>query len=405
MIELKGKHAEAKIFTDNVEHSALSHIIAFLNQESLQGSKVRIMPDVHDGAGCVIGTTMTIVDKVIPNVVGCDIGCGVLAIELKEKRIDLPKLDSVIRKNVAVIRSTELKEVEDLGLENLVCRKDNVKAVRLGFGTVGGGNHFIEIDKDEETGALYLLIHSGSRNLGIQVANYYQDKAYDEAIVRFNRGTFNDKVTELKKVTSPKDMNKAVEKLKKEYKRIGDVPYELAYVTGQNFKDYIHDMKIAQNYAAMNRRKIASIIMKEMKLHEVDSFDTIHNYIDIENMIVRKGSVRAALGEKLIVPINMRDGALICVGKGNEDWNSSCCHGAGRLMSRADAKQNISVSEFKKTMKDAGIFSTCVGKGTIDESPMAYKPMEEIVEIIKDTVDIVKVIKPIYNFKAGETEE
>lgn len=405
MIELKGKYAEAKIFTDNVEHSALSHIIAFLNQESLQGSKVRIMPDVHDGAGCVIGTTMTIVDKVIPNVVGCDIGCGVLAIELKEKRIDLPKLDSVIRKNVAVIRSTELKEVEDLGLENLVCRKDNVKAVRLGFGTVGGGNHFIEIDKDEETGVLYLLVHSGSRNLGIQVANYYQDKAYDEAIVRFNKGTFNDKVTELKKVTSPKDMNKAVEKLKKEYKRIGDVPYELAYVTGQNFKDYIHDMKIAQNYAAMNRRKIASIIMKEMKLHEVDSFDTIHNYIDIENMIVRKGSVRAALGEKLIVPINMRDGALICVGKGDEDWNSSCCHGAGRLMSRADAKQNISVSEFKKTMKDAGIFSTCVGKGTIDESPMAYKPMEEIVEIIKDTVDIVKVIKPIYNFKAGETEE
>lgn len=409
MFELEGRYSNAKVFTDVAENSTISHILSFLNLKCLDGSRVRIMPDCHDGKGCVIGTTMTITDKVIPSVVGCDIGCGVLVVKLKEQRIDLPKLDSIIRKHVAIERTSEHKNLNKVGLENLICKKGDIKAVRLGFGTPGGGNHFIEIDKDEDNGDLYLVIHSGSRNLGIQVEKYYQELAYEETKSRELGGDYNNLVSALKeKLLSEgrkKELGSEINKLKKKYKEYQThLAYEVSYVSGQNFKDYINDMEIAQRYAYLNRRTMADIILKEMKLHEVESFTTMHNYIDIEHMIVRKGAVSAQKGEQLIIPINMRDGSLLCTGKGNEDWNYSAPHGAGRLMSRSVAKNSLSVSEFKKTMEDAGIFSTCIGKGTLDESPMAYKAMDDIVGNISDTVSIDKAIKPIYNFKSGEEE-
>lgn len=410
MFELNGKYNSAKIYTDTIENSTISHIQSFLNLECLSGSKIRIMPDCYDGKGCVIGTTMTITDKVIPSVVGCDVGCGVIVVKLKEQRIDLPKLDSIIRKYVAIERTDEHKRLSEVGLEDLVCKKGDLKAVRLGFGTPGGGNHFIEIDKDEKNGDLFLVIHSGSRNLGIQVEKYYQDLAYEETKARELGGEYNDLVKALKdKLIADgrkKELSEEITKLKKKFKEYKThLDYEVSYVSGKNFRNYIHDMKIAQRYAYLNRRVMADTILKEMKLHEIDSFTTMHNYIDLDNMIVRKGAVSAQKGEKLIIPINMRDGSLICIGKGNEDWNYSTCHGAGRLMSRSVAKSSLSVKEFKDSMKEAGVFSTCVGKGTIDEAPMAYKSMDDIVNNIGDTVDIIQVIKPIYNFKAGEEDE
>lgn len=406
MISLVGKYADAIVYTDIVENNTISHIMSMLNQPYMKGTKVRIMPDCHDGKGCVIGTTIDFSNQenkgVCPNVVGVDIGCGVLAVKLKENSIDLPKLDSVIRKYIDIDRRDEHDRVSLLGLENLWCQKGNVKAVRLGFGTVGGGNHFIEVGRSLENNQLYLLIHSGSRNLGVQVAKFYQDLAYEEAIIRNNGGTYYDKVQAVKATgLSGKDLDKAIKSIS--YPKIGDVPYELAYVTGDNFKHYLHDMRICQNYASENRRAIADIIIKKMKLHEIESFDTVHNYIDTYGRcIIRKGAVRAEADEKLIIPLNMRDGALICKGLGNPDWNYSAPHGAGRLYSRSDCKDSLPVKEYKEQM--AGIFSTCVGKDTIDESPMAYKDAQSIINAVSHTVDIVDRLKPIYNYKGGSSE-
>lgn len=407
MISLVGKYADAIVYTDIVENNTISHIMSMLNQPYMEGTKVRIMPDCHDGKGCVIGTTIDFSNQenkgVCPNVVGVDIGCGVLAVKLKENSIDLPKLDSVIRKYVDIDRKTEHSRVSLLGLENLWCQKGNVKAVRLGFGTVGGGNHFIEVGRSFENNQLYLLIHSGSRNLGVQVAKFYQDLAYEEAIIRNNGGTYYDKVQAVKATgLSGKALDKAIKSIS--YPKIGDVPYELAYVTGDNFKHYLHDMRICQNYASENRRAIADVIIKKMKLHEIESFDTIHNYIDTDGRcIIRKGAVRAEAGEQLIIPLNMRYGALICKGLGNPEWNFSAPHGAGRLYSRADCKDSLSVKEYKEQM--AGIFSTCVGKDTIDESPMAYKDAQSIINTVSPAIDIVDRLKPIYNYKGGSYEE
>lgn len=407
MISLVGKYADAIVYTDTVENSTISHVMSMLNQPYMKGTKVRIMPDCHDGKGCVIGTTIDFSNQeskgVCPNVVGVDIGCGVLAVKLKENSIDLPKLDSVIRKYVDIDRKAEHSRVSLLGLENLWCQKGNVRAVRLGFGTVGGGNHFIEVGSSFENNQLYLLIHSGSRNLGVQVAKFYQNLAYEEAIIRNNGGTYYDKVNAVKATgLSGKDLDKAIKSIK--YPKVGDVPYELAYVTGDNFKYYLHDMRICQEYAYENRRTIADTIIKKMKLHEIESFDTVHNYIDTNGRcIIRKGAVRAEDGEQLIIPLNMRDGALICKGLGNPEWNYSAPHGAGRLYSRAVCKDSLSVKEYKEQM--SGIFSTCIGKDTIDESPMAYKDAQSIINAVSLAVDIVDRLKPIYNYKGGSSEE
>lgn len=402
MIELKGKHNTCKVFTDNIDNATVGQLIALMNQSSVAGSQIRIMPDTHAGKGCVIGTTMTISDKVIPNLVGVDIGCGMAVAELKETRIDLPKLDSVINKKVPSgfsVRDKVHKFLRNVDIEELYCYKNiNVDRAEKSLGTLGGGNHFIEVDTNED-GQLYLVVHTGSRNLGKQVAEYYQDLAW-KSLKNDNKGELiKAKIDELKAAGRQSEIEAEIAKIQS---TVESVPKELAYCEGELFDKYIHDMKITQEYAYWNREAILDTIVDEMHLHVIDQWQTIHNYIDTENMILRKGSVSAQAGEKLLIPINMRDGSLICIGKGNPDWNYSAPHGSGRLMSRSEAKQNITLSEFKKTMKEAGIYSTSVNKSTIDESPMAYKPMQEIIDNIQDTVDIVNIIKPIYNFKAGE---
>lgn len=404
MLELRGKYNTCKVFTDNVDNATIGQLIALMNQSSVTGSQIRIMPDTHAGKGCVIGTTMTIGNKVIPNLVGVDIGCGMAVAELKETRIDLPKLDSVIRKKVPSgfsIRDKAHKFLRNVDLEELYCYKNiNVDRAEKSLGTLGGGNHFIEVDTSKN-GQLYLVVHTGSRNLGKQVAEYYQDLAWKN-LKNGNKGELiKAKIDELKAAGRQSEIEAEIAKIQS---TVESVPKELAYCEGELFDKYIHDMKITQEYAYWNREAILDTIVDEMHLHVVDQWQTIHNYIDTENMILRKGSVSAQAGEKLIIPMNMRDGSLICIGKGNPDWNYSAPHGAGRLMSRSEAKQSISMSEFKKTMSDAGIYSTSVNKSTIDESPMAYKPMQEIIDNIGDTVEIVNIIKPVYNFKAGEED-
>lgn len=402
MFELKGKYNECKVFADIIENSAIAQLTNMMNFEHMNG-KIRIMPDCHAGSGCVIGTTMTIKDKVTPYLVGVDIGCGVLAVKLKETRMDLSALDSVIRKNIPSGGEVYEEAVADFDLDRLICKKGDDKTLKS-IGTLGGGNHFIEVDKDA-SGNLWLVIHSGSRSLGLRVCEHYQKLGHESILDEANGGSLRDKnkaaIEMLTKAGRKKEISKTLEKIKEEHrKNVASIPYELAYVKGDNFNDYIHDMKVTQEYAALNRRVMANRIIKAMKLHELESFDTIHNYIDTDNMVLRKGAVAAYMGQKLLIPMNMRDGSLVCVGKGNEDWNCSAPHGAGRLMSRRIAKESISMDEYRKSME--GIFTTCVSRGTIDESPMSYKPMESIMSCIGETVDVVDVIKPIYNFKEGE---
>lgn len=562
MLEIKGKNNTCKVFTDIIDNATVGQLTSLMNTEAVKGSKVRIMSDCHAGAGCVIGTTMTLHDKVIPNLVGVDIGCftgdtkvwlssghyesikilvgksfivdsfdeeqkcfvhsravalktrenaslvsvtyksritnnittvrctpdhkflvstdtscnysdvtwveaqdlvkdtrlvseddyvyvesvtelqekedvycltvdgthnfvldggiivhncGMLAIKLKEKRIDFTKLDSVIRKYIPSGKESNSESKEDrtsLDVRALRCFGKTGAAIReelayRSVGTLGGGNHFIEIDKDDQ-GCLWLVIHTGSRQIGIGVCKYYQDLAYIKLKDKFNGGSRKDKMNEiidkLKSEGKQQEISKELDKFRKAYnEKHPPISHELAYVEGSDFDDYIHDMKMVQEHACCNRAEIARIILKKAKLHEIDRFETIHNYIDTENMILRKGAISAQAGERVLIPLNMRDGSLICLGKGNPDWNYSAPHGAGRLMSRAQAKEKIAVKDFQKSME--GIFTTCVGRGTIDESPMAYKPMESIIENIGDTVEIVERILPVYNFKAGSEDE
>ena len=367
MIELKGKYGQARVFTDVVDNDSISQVISLLNQPYAEGSRIRMMPDIHAGAGCTIGTTMTIRDRICPNLVGVDIGCGMETIKIKEKRMELQKLDKLIRREIPsgfAIRSKPHRFAGRIDLEDLRCAK-HVKLDRAyqSIGTLGGGNHFIEANKDDE-GNLYIVIHSGSRHLGLEIAEFYQKAGF----------------------AALKDRG------------IG-IPYTLAYVDGHLMDDYLHDMRIAQAFADLNRKAMADVIIKGMGLHAVEQFTTVHNYIDLEAGILRKGAVSARAGEKLLIPINMRDGSLLCIGKGNEDWNYSAPHGAGRLMSRSEAKSSFTVSEFKKQME--GIYTTSVGQSTLDECPMAYKSMADIVDNIGPTAEIISVIKPIYNFKAG----
>ena len=405
MFELNGKYNSCKVFTDNVDNETISQLTTLMSQKSVEDSKVRIMSDCHAGKGCVIGTTMTLKDKVIPNLVGVDIGCGMTAVKFKEKRIDLPKLDSEIKKYVPSGFSIHDSAIcRDSPIGDLRCAKyvDLDRAMKS-LGTLGGGNHFIEVDKDEE-GNLWLVVHTGSRHLGIEVCDYYQNLGYEKLKQKASGGCLSELskslVAKLKSEGRDKEISKELDKLRKQYKSTHiEVPQALAYVEGSDFEDYIHDMKLTQDHADTNRRTIIRQIVKNMKLHVVDEFSTIHNYIDCDNMILRKGSVSAQAGERLIIPMNMRDGSLICVGKGNSDWNYSAPHGAGRIMSRSQAKDNVSMAEFKESMK--GIYSTSVCTSTIDESPMVYKPMQEIIDNIQDTVEILDIIKPIYNFKAN----
>ena len=401
-IEVRGKNNSAVVFTENIEEAAVKQILDFCNEAASAGSKIRIMPDVHAGKGCTIGTTMTITDKVVPNLVGVDIGCGMFVIKIDGDRIKLSQLDDVIHRCVPSgrkLRGEQHMFAQNVDIRQLRCYEWAVKPIEnramLSVGTLGSGNHFIEVAKNDGEDT-YLVIHTGSRHLGVAVASYYQKEAWKRIADRYMKAR-QDAISALTAEGRQREIAETLKKITEEY---GGVREEFAYCEGGLLDDYLHDMTIVQEYARWNRRAIANEILRETGIPAIESFETVHNYIDVDSMILRKGAVSAKAGEKLIIPMNMRDGSLICVGKGNPDWNCSAPHGAGRLMSRSEAKKEISLDDFKKSM--GGIYTTCVGMDTLDESPMAYKPMEEIIVNIGDTVDIIDVIKPVYNFKAGE---
>ncbi|WP_105615649.1 RtcB family protein [Vallitalea okinawensis] len=408
MIELSGKYTTAKVFTDNIEEEASNQIIELCNQEFTSNAQVRIMPDCHSGKGCVIGFTMNIQDKIVPNLVGVDIGCGMLTISLGQMDLDLESVDNYIRKeipsgfNINLNPKTDYKSM----IESLYCFREIPKSSRefnRAIGSLGGGNHFIEINQDKENNR-YLVLHSGSRNLGLQVASYYQNKAY--AYHSGLNDEFEKEKQELiqtyKEEGRRKEIQKALKELMKQHKKESKIPRDLCYLEGQLMEDYLHDMHIVQQYAELNREVMGRRIVEEcigLEYDRLDKFQTIHNYIDMKDYTLRKGAISAKKGEKVLIPMNMRDGSLIGVGKGSKEWNCSAPHGAGRLMSRSKAKEVLSLEEFQDTMKD--IYTTSVKLTTLDEAPMAYKPMKEIIDNIDDTVEIVDIIKPIYNFKAN----
>lgn len=396
MKEITGKYATAKIFTDLVDEKSIEQVKTLLDQEFVAGSKIRMMPDIHAGAGCTIGTTMTVGDKICPNLVGVDIGCGMLTVKLPAfSDLDFDKLDRVIRGHIPAgfnIRDKEDPYVNHTRLGELNCWDSvDINRAKLSLGTLGGGNHFIEVGRDDD-GYLYLVIHTGSRHLGVEVAEYYQNWGY-ETMKQDYKNQREYLIDRLRAEGREKDISKELAGLK------FDTPKDLCPIGGKLFESYIHDMEIVQEYAKWNRIAIAIEIMMRMGWDVIDSFETVHNYIDTKDMILRKGAVSAKEGELLLIPINMRDGSLLCRGKGNPDWNYSAPHGAGRLYGRMETKRRFSVEDYRESMD--GIFTTSVGDDTLDECPMAYKPMEAIVDNIGDTVDILKVIKPVYNFKAG----
>lgn len=392
-----------KIFTNNIEQSAREQIDLLLEQEPFKDCKIRIMPDVHAGAGCVIGFTGDLGDKVIPNIVGVDIGCGMLCVELGNVDIDLEKLDNIIRQYIPSGMNVHEKQVYDYNFTQLYCYnelKNKDGWLEKSLGSLGGGNHFIEIDVDNENNK-YLVIHTGSRNLGKQVADIYQNKAIDYCSYKKEKNDERQKlIKEYKEQGREKEIEQALIEINQKYDGKTKLPKDLCYLEGKDREDYLHDMELCQEYAVLNRSYIAYKICSELNILSIGFFHTIHNYIDFRDNIIRKGSISAYKGERVIIPMNMRDGCIIGVGKGNEDWNYSAPHGAGRTMSRNIARQSLSMEDYKQSME--GIYTTSVNEDTIDEAPMVYKPMEEIIEHIKDTVEVEKIIKPIYNFKANE---
>lgn len=392
-----------KIFTNNIEQSAREQIDLLLDQEAFKDCKVRIMPDVHAGAGCVIGFTGNLGDKVIPNIVGVDIGCGMLCAELLNVDIDLKKLDEVIREYIPSGMNVHKEKIADFNFEELYCfneLKNKDKWLEKSLGTLGGGNHFIELDEDE-CGKKYLVIHTGSRNLGKQVAEIYQDKAIEHCSYKKEMQEERNKIIkEYKEQGREKEISITLLQINQKYQGKTKLPKELCYLEGQLRDKYLHDMKICQKFAELNREYILNTICEKMNFIIKDNFQCIHNYINFNDNIVRKGAISARENEIVIIPINMKDGCIIGRGKGNEDWNYSAPHGAGRIMSRNQAKEKINIEDYKKVME--GIYTTSVNNETIDEAPMVYKPIEEIINNIKDTVEIEMIIKPIYNFKASE---
>lgn len=403
---VEGKHNTAKVFTDVVDEKSLQQIKTLCDQEFTSGARIRLMPDVHAGAGCTIGTTMTIKDKIVPNLVGVDIGCGMETLMIHKdseaaQKYNPAQLDMIIRKNIPCgfdIRKFEHQYVAEVEWNNIKGIY-NKRRAQLSLGTLGGGNHFIEADKDEE-GNLYIVVHSGSRHAGLEIAEYYQEMAWKQLNGK-TKADLDAMISQLK--VEGRETEIEAKRVERNAQIKTQIPKDLAYVSGYLFDDYINDMRIMQHFAMLNRKAMINTISIGLHLKKeeiVDQFTTIHNYIDTENMILRKGAVSAQKGEKLLIPINMRDGSLICLGKGNEDWNCSAPHGAGRVMSRMKAKKELSMEEFKAEM--SGIYSTTVTKETLDEAPMAYKTMDDIVANIGPTADILNVIKPIYNFKAAD---
>ena len=407
MIKISGKNNVAKIFTEHLEDSAVEQIQQLCDQDFCKNASIRIMPDAHAGMGCVIGFTADLGTMVIPNIVGVDIGCGMMTVELLDADFDYQKLDDIINAFVPSGKNIhEGRMVRFPKLFDLYCYRELKDSNRIerSIGTLGGGNHFIEIDVDD-SGNKYLIIHTGSRNLGKQVADYYQGLAYD---ILSGKDKLFDAQEELivryKAEGRKAELQKAIKSLHAKFSaQTPSIPKDLCYLTGKYRDHYLHDMKACQEYATLNRETIADTIVDKLfgkSLSDFAHFETIHNYIDLENNIVRKGAVSAQEGEKILIPINMRDGSLLCVGKGNSDWNYSAPHGAGRLFSRTTAKENFTLEAYQSSM--VGVFTTSINEKTLDECPMAYKDMKDIVINIEPTATIVKHIKSTYNYKSSD---
>ncbi len=400
MFEIKGKINTAVCYAKVVEDEVIEQIRRMCDYEFTEGSKIRIMPDVHAGKGCTIGTTMTVTDKAVPNIVGVDIGCGMYTVNLGKDDIDFGKLDEAAHFVPSGMNVWEGRQ-ERFDLTKLRCYRSlrDTKRLERSLGTLGGGNHFIEVDRAKD-GTNYLVIHSGSRNLGKQVAEIYQQLAID-----LNKGkeTYfkerDDIIREYKAAGRRKEIQAALEAISWN-KREATMPEDLCFLYGSYLEDYLADVEICQTFAKRNREKIAEVLLERTGMSGTDSFHTIHNYIDTEEMILRKGAIAAHEGEKVLIPINMRDGSVLAVGKGNSEWNYSAPHGAGRIMSRKKAKENLNLDDYKHEMK--GIYTTSVNEATLDEAPMAYKSLEDIIDVIKESVTVIDVMKPIYNFKANE---
>ena len=399
MLEIKGKMNTAICYAKVIEAEAVEQIQRMCDYEFTKGSKIRIMPDVHAGKGCTIGTTMTVHDKVVPNIVGVDIGCGMYTIDLGTIDIDFAKLDEAAHFVPSGMDVWEGR-VERFDLTELRCYRylKDTKRLERSLGTLGGGNHFIEVDQAAD-GNKYLVIHTGSRNLGKQVADYYQNLAIDLGKGKEEYFAKRDAlIAEYKAAGRRKEIQNALKELKWT-ERQADTPDDLCFLYGSYLEDYLHDVEICQRFATRNREKIAEVLLERTGIVGGASFHTIHNYIDTDEMILRKGAIAAHDGEKVLIPINMRDGSVLAIGKGNPEWNFSAPHGAGRIMSRNSAKERLNLDEYRKEME--GIYTTSVSEATLDEAPMAYKSLDDIIDVIRDSVTIIDVMKPIYNFKAN----
>lgn len=407
MKTIKGVYNEAKIFTDQVDAACFAQIQGLLDLEVFQDAKVRIMPDCHAGASCVIGFTADLGDKIIPNVVGVDIGCGMLTVELGKIHMDYVKLDQVIREYIPSGREVHQgRQMRFQKLQEMYCYRQlkDTKSIERSIGTLGGGNHFIEVDSDEEDNK-YLIIHTGSRQLGKQVAEQYQKIAIG---LHTGKEPMWDEEERIKQVYKAVGRRSEIQEVLKDLHRnfrpsALDMPLEYCFLYGKYSQQYLHDMKICQEFADENRKMIAKLIIEHYGLTPISEFSTVHNYIDHESNMIRKGAVSAKAGERILIPINMRDGSLICVGKGNSDWNESAPHGAGRIHSRSEAKRLFTVEDYHKVMTDAGVFTTSVNWSTLDECPMAYKRLDDIVGNLEDTAEIERYLKPLYNFKANSS--
>ena len=400
MLEIKGKVNTAICYASVIEEEAIEQIRRMCDYEFTAGSRIRIMPDVHAGKGCTIGTTMTITDKAVPNIVGVDIGCGMYTVDLGKTDIDYKKLDEAAHFIPSGMNVWEGRQ-EHFDLEQLRCYRDlnDTKRLERSLGTLGGGNHFIEIDESAD-GEKYLVIHSGSRNLGKQVAELYQKLAVELSKGKEEYFKKRDEIIRaLKEQGRKKEIQAALKQIKWE-KKESMIPEDLCFLYGSYLEDYLHDVEVCQRFARRNREKMAEILLERTGIAAGEAFHTIHNYIDTKEMILRKGAIAAHAGEKVLIPINMRDGSVLAVGKGNAEWNYSAPHGAGRIMSRKAAKDRLSLEEYRETMK--GIYTTSVNEATLDEAPMAYKSLDDIIDVIRDSVDIIDVMKPVYNFKASE---
>lgn len=402
MFEIKGKVNTAVCYAAVVEEEAIEQIRRMCDYEFTEGSKIRIMPDVHAGKGCTIGTTMTINDKVVPNIVGVDIGCGMYTVELGPVNIDFERVDAAVHE-IPSGRGVWEGRMERFDLTGLACYRSLKQTKRLerSLGTLGGGNHFIEIDVASD-GNKYLVIHSGSRNLGKQVAELYQALAVDLNLGKANYFEQRDEIIRTYKEQGRRsEIQAALKSLEAEWKaKEPTMPEDLCYLYGTYLEDYLHDVEICQQFARRSRERMAEIILEKTGMTARSSFHTIHNYIDTKEMILRKGSIAAHAGELVLIPINMRDGSVLARGKGNPEWNFSAPHGAGRLMSRMKARETLNLEAYRKTME--GIYTTSVNESTLDEAPMAYKSLDDILDVIRDSVDVIEVLKPIYNFKASE---